>query len=103
MAEIVPRMSAQTLKVLKTFLASPRGELAGTEIAHEARIGPGTLYPILMRLERAGWLDSRWEAADPSALGRPRRRYYRITAIGAASARAVFQELMPAFGQFAWA
>ena len=43
----------------------------------------GTLYKALERLERAGLLASRWEdpvvAADE---GRPRRRLYRVTALG---------------------
>jgi PadR family transcriptional regulator PadR len=43
----------------------------------------GTLYKALDRLERAGYLESRWEnpqvAADD---GRPRRRFYRLTLAG---------------------
>ena len=37
----------------------------------------GTLYPALHRLERAGWLSSKWSEAN----GR-RRRVYQITAKG---------------------
>lgn len=42
----------------------------------------GTLYKALGRLEKAGYLASRWE--DPGAvdLGRPRRRLYHVTAEG---------------------
>jgi len=43
----------------------------------------GTLYKALDRLERVGYLTSRWE--DPmlaAAEGRPRRRFYRTTAVG---------------------
>jgi DNA-binding PadR family transcriptional regulator len=46
----------------------------------------GTLYKALERLERAGYLASRWE--DPrlaAAGGRPRRRHYRITMSGEAA------------------
>lgn len=43
----------------------------------------GTLYKALDRLERAGYLESRWEAPDYAAeAARPRRRFYRITGIG---------------------
>ena len=43
----------------------------------------GTLYKALDRLERAGYLESRWEAPDYAAeAARPRRRFYRITTIG---------------------
>jgi len=44
----------------------------------------GTLYKALDRMERAGLLESRWE--DPTiaaAEGRPRRRLYRVTGVGA--------------------
>jgi PadR family transcriptional regulator PadR len=43
----------------------------------------GTLYKALSRLEREGYLESRWE--DPMAAaaeGRPRRRFYRLTLEG---------------------
>jgi PadR family transcriptional regulator PadR len=43
----------------------------------------GTLYKALDRLERAGFLGSRWE--DPLIAardGRPRRRFYRVTLEG---------------------
>ena len=43
----------------------------------------GTLYKALDRLERAGYLESRWEAPDYAAeAARPRRRLYRITGHG---------------------
>lgn len=98
-----PRMSAQTLKVLSALLSSTRDELSGVDIGRETRLAPGTLYPILLRLERAGWLESRWETELPSTLGRPRRRFYRVTGLGAQKAEAAFKDLEPAFRRFAWA
>ncbi len=50
-------------------------------------VASGTLYPILIRLEREGVLSSEWEAADPGEIGRPRRRFYALTRTGAAFAR----------------
>src|SRR5436190_9234546 len=38
----------------------------------------GMLYPVLHRLERLGYVETRWEVAES---GR-RRRYYRITSRG---------------------
>jgi len=98
-----PRITGPTLKVLSTLLASPRDELSGADIGRTARLPSGTLYPILLRLESAGWLESRWETDDPTALGRPRRRLYRVTGIGARKAKAAFKELAPGFGRIAWA
>jgi PadR family transcriptional regulator, regulatory protein PadR len=46
----------------------------------------GTLYKALGRMEAAGLLESRWEDAEVSAAeGRPRRRLYRLTGLGASA------------------
>jgi PadR family transcriptional regulator PadR len=98
-----PRLSAQTLKVLGALMSARTSELAGSEIARETKLASGTLYPILLRLEEAGWLASRWEAGDPRALGRPRRRLYHATGVGAKKAKAAFRELAPAVRRLGWA
>ncbi|SRR5579862_156802 len=98
-----PRITGPTLRVLAALLSSPRDELSGAEIGRAAKLASGTLYPILLRLEGAGWLQSRWEREDPSELGRPRRRFYRVTAVGAKKAKAAVKDLQPAFGRLSWA
>lgn len=77
-----PRLSHQTLRVLRLFLDKQPNEVAGSEISKETKMLTGTIYPIVMRLERFGWLKSRWEKVEPSVVGRPRRRLYRLTALG---------------------
>ncbi|HTV79518.1 MAG TPA: PadR family transcriptional regulator [Steroidobacteraceae bacterium] len=84
------RMSLQTLRVLEAFLEDPTRELAGADVQKRGHLASGTLYPILMRLETACWLVSRWEAVDPAHVGRPRRRLYRLTPSGLARASGVF-------------
>jgi DNA-binding PadR family transcriptional regulator len=103
MTKSEPRLSAQTLKVLNAFLASPRDELSGSDIGSITKLASGTLYPILLRLEHAGWLESHWEKQTPQKLKRPRRRFYCITALGANNAMAVFQEFAPVYRRHAWA
>ncbi|HLK16673.1 MAG TPA: PadR family transcriptional regulator [Fimbriimonadaceae bacterium] len=44
---------------------------------HGYEVSPGTLYPLLKRLERAGWLHSITDGAGPRA-----RRTYFITESG---------------------
>ncbi|WP_315836791.1 PadR family transcriptional regulator [Bradyrhizobium prioriisuperbiae] len=90
-----PRLSTQTIKVLSTLMSHPADELSGAEIAKQSRLASGTLYPILARLEDAGWLQSRWEEGDPADLGRPRRRYYKITAAGAKRVEQLVRDLTP--------
>jgi PadR family transcriptional regulator, regulatory protein PadR len=84
------RMSLQTLRVLEAFLENPSEQLAGAQVHQRSRIASGTLYPILLRLESAGWFVSRWESIDPSIAGRPRRRLYRLTSTGLRRASEVF-------------
>jgi PadR family transcriptional regulator PadR len=83
-----PRMTVQTLLVLQAMLRHPARELYGLELSEETGLLPGTAYPILMRLERDGWVSSRWEDIDPRAEKRPKRRYYRLSAEGAVQASA---------------
>ena len=84
------RMSLQTLRTLESFLENPTDELSGADVQKRSGLASGTLYPILLRLESAGWFVSRWEAVDPASVGRPRRRLYRLTPTGLARASEVF-------------
>ena len=86
-------MTTSVLKVMAALLVDPALERYGLELMHEARLPSGTMYPILVRLERAGWVQSRWEELDPAAEGRPNRRYYRLTAEGVVQARAEIELL----------
>jgi DNA-binding PadR family transcriptional regulator len=80
-------MTTSVLKVVAALLADPAAERYGLQLMQATGLPSGTLYPILVRLERAGWVESRWEQTDPAAEGRPARRYYRLTTDGAAEAR----------------
>jgi DNA-binding PadR family transcriptional regulator len=82
----MPRITASVLKVLAALLAAGSGERYGLQLMQDTGLPSGTLYPILVRLERAGWVESQWEQIDPAAEGRPSRRYYRLTGEGAAVA-----------------
>ena len=80
------RLTEQSLRVLKVFLDEPRA-YSGAALMKAIGLSSGTLYPILMRFEDAGVLDSAWESESPQALGRPRRRLYTITGEGQRIAR----------------
>ncbi|MEU8210062.1 helix-turn-helix transcriptional regulator [Micromonospora sp. NPDC049044] len=88
MATGTPRMTPQTLKVLRLLLATPTAPRYGRDVARETGLKTGTLHPILARLEAVGWVESFWEdPAEHEDQGRPRRRYYRLTSDGATVAR----------------
>jgi PadR family transcriptional regulator PadR len=79
--------SLQTLRVLSAMLENVDAEHYGLELSKAAGVPSGTIYPMLARLEREGWVSSRWEEIDPSAEGRPRKRLYTLTGRGAREAR----------------
>ena len=83
----VLRMTTPRRLTLRVLLDDPQRERYGLELALDAGLAPGTIYPILVAFERVGWLTSREEDVDPSAEGRPPRRYYLLTASGVAAAR----------------
>jgi len=102
MPRLEPRLSMQTLLVLRTLAARPNRAIAGSDILKETKILSGSLYPILLRLEKAGWLSSEWEKVDPKEVGRPRKRLYSLTAIGARKTLQALSDLMPAVEGLTW-
>jgi PadR family transcriptional regulator PadR len=71
------------LLVLKTLQAGPRH---GWDIAQRIqqlsrevlRVGQGSLYPALHRLEDQGWIEAEWGASDNNR----RAKFYRLTRTG---------------------
>ena len=102
MSTQTPRITGPTLKVLGQLMTAPLSGLSGAEISKATSISSGTLYPILIRLEKAGWLSSEWEEVNPCEVGRPRKRFYQLTSVGAQESRAVFDDLFPTGGQLVW-
>jgi len=76
------RISLALLALLRV-LAERRGvPTYGYDLMKQTELKSGTLYPILTRLERHGFLHSDWESINPSAAGRPARRIYTLTPDG---------------------
>ena len=80
-------MTLQVQKVLAVFLTEPDEDRYGLEVRRTAGLKSGVLYPILARLENAGWLTSGWEDIDAHSDGRRPRRYYHLTTAGAVAGR----------------
>ncbi|MEV5606393.1 PadR family transcriptional regulator [Streptomyces sp. NPDC052299] len=87
-----PRMTMATKAVLAALIRKPAEERYGLEISEAAELAPGSIYPILIRLEQCGWLESRWEDIDTHEEGRPKRRYYRLSDKGAQRATAALDK-----------
>ena len=90
----MPRMSHQRLKILNRFLERPEAELSGADLVALTSIASGSLYPLLLGLQKQGLLKGRWEAGDPRSLGRPLRRLYRLTPSGRRAAEAANADLL---------
>jgi PadR family transcriptional regulator, regulatory protein PadR len=84
------RLTTPLLKLLRVFLADPTSKYWGFEIMKGTGLASGTVYPLLARLEGMGWLESGWD--DDQQVSGPRRRYYRLTGDGVASARSALAE-----------
>ncbi|MEU9515710.1 PadR family transcriptional regulator [Micromonospora sp. NPDC048169] len=87
------RLTIPVVKVLSALLSEPEGPRYGLDLMRLTGLPSGTLYPVLHRLQAAGWLAADWEDVDPVAAGRPARRYYRLTGEGVRSARLALAEL----------
>src|SRR4051812_21236995 len=81
------RLTTTVAKVLRVFLEDLEEPRYGFQLMRLAGLPSGTLYPILARLEAAGWIEGQRELIDPAVEGRPARRHYRLTAGGAIAAR----------------
>jgi PadR family transcriptional regulator PadR len=95
------RVTMAVSKVLAAFLEDPAADRYGLDLMRASGHPSGTLYPILLRLQRAGWVDAVWEEIDPVAAGRPARRYYRLTPDGLVAARAEIAALRRQFDRAA--
>lgn len=91
-----PRLTIQTLAMLSTMVSDPDAEWYGLELSKLSGLKPGTVYPSLGRLLKAGWVERRWEDIDPAVKGRPKRRLYRLTGVGAPAARLALDEHLAA-------
>jgi DNA-binding PadR family transcriptional regulator len=80
-----PRLSAETLQVLERFLERPSEWRYGYELSRLTGLKSGTLYPILMRLEKYTLLEAKWVTTED---GVPPRHTYRLTPNGLEFARA---------------
>src|SRR5579875_3085304 len=82
--------SFQTRKVLAALMNRPADWRYGYDLAKQAGISSGTLYPLLIRLHERGFLEAEWiEANRP---GRPARHAYRLSGAGRAYAQALEDE-----------
>jgi len=89
------RRSHAMYEVAAQILSTPREKHYGYRLCQCTGISPGSLFPILQRFAKAGWLSAEWEIpAEPRA--RPPRRYYSLTDSGATALETIIARGRPA-------
>lgn len=79
------RRTQSTNRVVATLAQNPAEWRHGYAIIKQTGVHSGTLYPILQRLVEHDLLESKW--GEATAVGRPARHLYRLTAAGLEWAR----------------
>jgi len=75
--------AALSYTALFVLQALARGYRFGFDIMEVTGLPSGTIYPALRRLEAFALVRSDWEDEQQAhSKGRPRRRYYELTAAG---------------------
>lgn len=96
------RLTLAVAEVLGAFLDDVDRPRYGYDLMAQTGFPSGKLYPVLARLQRAGWLSREPERIDPVVAGRPARVLYRLTPDGQERARleltALGDRLAPAVG-----
>jgi PadR family transcriptional regulator len=93
------RHSPQTVAVVLVLAEEPSRWRYGYELSRRLGIKAGSMYPILMRLNDRGVLETTWESDAPA--GRPPRHLYRLTSEGRALAGELSQAPVHAEGRVA--
>jgi DNA-binding PadR family transcriptional regulator len=71
------------LTSIRILAAVHEGTRYGLDIVATTGMPSGTVYPTLARLRKRALVRASWEDSDlAEAEGRPRRRYYELTAEG---------------------
>jgi PadR family transcriptional regulator, regulatory protein PadR len=85
----IRRISTRMLAVIGVLMDEDNGPWYGLRIAEKLGTSTGQVYPVLARLEQAGWVTGRWEQdheRQPRSGGR--RRYVALTDEGRGRATA---------------
>jgi PadR family transcriptional regulator PadR len=64
-------MTTPVLRVVAVLLTDITVDRYGMDLIQDTGLASGTLYPILVRLERAGWVSAGWKDTGPSSRAGP--------------------------------
>lgn len=78
----MPRYSPHMAQILLLLSERRAAWFYGYDLSKTLQLKSGTLYPLLIRLESEGWLESCWDDSTP------KRHMYRLTEQGSTLAQA---------------
>lgn len=87
-----PQITRHVLRLFALMTTDTSAWWWGVKLSERLRLRSGTIYPLLARLEKTGWLESVWDDINPSQVGQPRRRLYRLTGQGERIAKEALAE-----------
>lgn len=76
-------MTLNVLRLLTALSDAPAEGRYALELTWVVNVG--SVYSVLARLARAGWVHAQVESGDPALLERPLRTYYTLTEAGRAA------------------
>ncbi|CAM5478802.1 hypothetical protein AQJ11_03070 [Streptomyces corchorusii] len=87
-------LTPAAVRIAQTFLEDPTRRFYATELMEAARVGSGSLYPALARMQKAGWVEEEDEDEETARQNNRRaRRYYWMTGEGVREAHCALVEL----------
>lgn len=81
-------MTRQALTLIQVLTAHANEWTYGYDLSRGSGLKSGTLYPMLIRFAKRGWLESEWRQEE----GEKPRHMYRLTAHGRQAARLALAE-----------
>ena len=87
--------SITLFRIFSVFLQNPDKQHTGTEVRALAKAGAGTVFPLLQDMCDKDWVTDEWEIQDPKILGRPRKRFFKLTSLGERSMKMFIQDTIP--------
>jgi hypothetical protein len=80
--KVQERITVAFLRILAFFITHEKNFYCGSDVMKQLNLPSGTIYPLLIRMTRAGWLNRELEDVNPKEVGRPAKRFYRISSTG---------------------
>jgi len=94
-ATVGVRITGAFVRTVWFFADNAQQKYCGAEVMRALGLPSGTVYPLLTRMVKSGWLTRELEDVDPRKVGRPAKRFYQLTPAGLKEARKLINRQFP--------